>query len=76
MDKEPVRLWGKGIKTPFGVTGINNLDPENAEHRAFVDRLGIPDEIAEMTTRIYLNLFKLVTGLSLDNYQRQFMTRP
>lgn len=70
-DKELVRQWGKTVETPFGVTGIHKLDPENDEHVAFVHSLKLPEEIVEETTRRYLDIFERLTEMSLDDYQKE-----
>jgi len=60
-DKEIVRQWGKTVKTPFGVTGINNLDPENEEHVAFVHDLEVPEKVINETSERYLNIYYRLT---------------
>ncbi|MFA5644567.1 MAG: phosphoribosylaminoimidazolesuccinocarboxamide synthase [Patescibacteria group bacterium] len=72
-DKEVVRIWGKSIETPFRVTGINKLNPENPEHVAFVHSLKLPDEIIQETTRRYQEIFKKLTGDDLRKYQKERM---
>ncbi len=72
-DKQPVREWGKNIETPFGVNGINNLDPENEEHVAFVHSLEVPTEIIKDCTTRYLWIFEKLTGEKLDDYQKRAM---
>jgi phosphoribosylaminoimidazole-succinocarboxamide synthase len=76
LDKEPVRIWGRGIETPFVdpggfefIIGINNLDPENPEHVSFVHGLELPKEVIEKTTERYIDLVEKITGMSLDRYQ-------
>lgn len=76
LDKEPVRIWGGTISTPFLyegtnrlITGINNLDPKNPEHVAFVHSLKVPDDVIMDTTERYLRIFHLLTGMSLNEYQ-------
>jgi phosphoribosylaminoimidazole-succinocarboxamide synthase len=72
-DKQLVRDWGKTIETPFGVRGINNLEPENPDHLAFVHQLEVPEEIISATTERYLQIFQRLTGQSLENFQRKIM---
>jgi len=72
-DKQPVRDWGSKVPTPFEVTGINKLNPENPDHLAFVHNLEVPVEIVEKTTHRYLRIFEMITGHSLENYQKIFM---
>lgn len=79
LDKEPVRIWGKTIGTPFfdkndkQIVGINKLDPENPEHVDFVHSLVIPEKIIQDTADRYLKLFVMITGVSLEYYQRESM---
>ncbi|MFA4942815.1 MAG: phosphoribosylaminoimidazolesuccinocarboxamide synthase [Patescibacteria group bacterium] len=72
-DKQIVRDWGSKVETPFGVVGINKLNPANPEHVSFVHSLELPDEISQETTRRYLTIFKLITSCSLEDYQREEM---
>ncbi|MBI2098487.1 MAG: phosphoribosylaminoimidazolesuccinocarboxamide synthase [Candidatus Wildermuthbacteria bacterium] len=71
-DKEPVRNWGRTVDTPAG-RGINLLDPKNPEHLAFVASLEVPREIMEQTTERYLDIFQRLTGMSLEQYQKERM---
>ena len=78
LDKEPVRDWGRKVETPFYVDGkqiigINKLDPENPEHVEFVHSLDVPEEIIEDTTVRYAELFEILTGSSLLEYQMEVM---
>lgn len=72
-DKQPVRDWGATIETPFGVTGINKLNPENSEHVAFVHTVKVPNEVIQQCTKRYLKIFEMVTGQSLKDYQPEWM---
>jgi phosphoribosylaminoimidazole-succinocarboxamide synthase len=75
-DKQPVRDVMAKVATPFfddknqPITGINNLDPENEEHVAFVHTLEIPEEVITGTTERYLKIFEMITGQSLGDYQK------
>lgn len=71
-DKELVRIWGKGLETPWG-TGIHNLDPNNPEHTEFVHSVVIPDNIIQETTSRYLQIFQMLVRMDLDTYQREVM---
>lgn len=71
-DKELVRQWGRKVQTPWGI-GINNLDPTNTEHLAFVAGLEVPDEVVAATTQRYLEIFFMLTGLKLHEYQEAEM---
>jgi phosphoribosylaminoimidazole-succinocarboxamide synthase len=73
FDKEPVRIWGKTIKTPFNIIGINNLDPKNKEHVDFVHSLIVPAKIIEDTQSRYHWIFEALTGFTLASYQKKFM---
>ncbi len=59
-DKQPVREWGKTVSTPFGVIGINKLNPANKEHVEFVHSLTVPPAVIEETTRRYLQIEKML----------------
>jgi len=72
-DKELVRAWGLTVETPFGVTGLNKLDPANIEHVEFAHSLSVPNEIIEKTTERSLRFFGKLTGMSLDKFQRNEM---
>ncbi len=65
-DKQRLREWG--IKV-----GINKLDPTNPEHIARVYQMPVPEEIVEMITQTYLDVFEKRVGMSLDRYQREEM---
>ena len=73
FDKQNVREWGAHIQTPFGVTGIGKLDPENDEHLAFVHSLVVPAEVISETSRRYHKLFEMIVGMPLEQYQREVM---
>lgn len=64
-DKQPVREWGKTVFTPFEVTGLNKLRPENSEHVKFVDNLTVPQELLDETAERYYKIIELLTGNSL-----------
>jgi phosphoribosylaminoimidazole-succinocarboxamide synthase len=66
MDKQFVREWAKKF-------GIDKLNPENTDDIKRVDSLPIPEEILKETTAIYLNVFKKITGMSLEKFQRSEM---
>ncbi len=78
-DKEPVREWGKQVATPFNSTdgfpivGINNLDPMDEEHVAFIQGLPAPKEVISECTNRYLNIFMAISGSSVDAYQKAFL---
>lgn len=75
LDKEPVRVWGKGVETPWGL-GLQKLDPENMEHLAFVAGLKVPDMVVSETTARYLEIVERITTKSLDVYQVEDMQIP
>ncbi|MFZ4648604.1 MAG: phosphoribosylaminoimidazolesuccinocarboxamide synthase [Patescibacteria group bacterium] len=78
-DKQAVRDWGAKVITPFFdesnncIVGINKLDPEIEDHVHFVHSLEIPTDIITGTTERYLNIFKILTGKSLEEYQKAEM---
>ncbi len=65
-DKQLVRNWGEKL-------GINNLDPENPDDLKFVHCLKVPKEIIEETSCNYLKLFEMITGHSLEEFQKEEM---
>jgi len=71
-DKEVVRTWGKTVDTPWG-KGIQNLDPINIEHLAFVDSLQVPPAVIEETLMRYHQIFVRLTGQTLKDFQRDVM---
>jgi phosphoribosylaminoimidazole-succinocarboxamide synthase len=73
FDKQPVRDWGATVPAPFGVTGINKLDPKNEEHVLFVHSIEVPQEIIKQCTERYLKIFEMITGNLLPKYQEAYM---
>lgn len=69
-DKQLVRDWGKTVDTPFGVTGINKLKPEEPDHVAFVQQLNVPSDVLVETSTRYHEIFARLTGMSLQEFQR------
>ena len=73
-DKEPVRAWGRTVVTPFDeIIGINNLDPSNDAHVAFVHSLTVPEDVIADTTKRYRQIFGMLTGMILECYQKEYM---
>lgn len=73
-DKELVRQWGRTVPTPFGVTGINNLDPENPDHLAFVhNEVEVPEDVIAETADRYQQIFEMLARQPLATYQRNEM---
>jgi len=76
-DKEPVRTWGRTVLTPFHdmngelIVGLKGLDPTNDDHLAFVENLEVPAEVIEAASQRYLDIFQRLTGVSLEEYQRE-----
>ncbi|MEI8361209.1 MAG: phosphoribosylaminoimidazolesuccinocarboxamide synthase [bacterium] len=79
LDKQPVREFCSTIKTPFKdkngdyITGLKDLDPENADHQFFVASYDYPLNIVTETTERYLKIFKILTGHSLFEYQHKYL---
>lgn len=65
-DKQLVRQWG--IEQ-----SINKLDPSNPEHVAQVHAMHIPPNLTEATTKTYRYIFWRLTGMRLEQYQREMM---
>lgn len=74
-DKEPVRVWGRGVVTPWE-TGIQNLDPETEEHLAFIADLTVPAEVIEDTEARYQDICQRITGRELWTYLSEVMKVP
>lgn len=79
-DKEFVRQWGRKVETPFfdeetgeRITGINNLNPENPDHIAFVHARTVPKEIIDVTSQRCLEIFQMIVGCTLEEYKRDVM---
>jgi phosphoribosylaminoimidazole-succinocarboxamide synthase len=78
-DKEIFRIWVKSIETPFfdsegkRIRGINNLDPTNPQHVAFVHSLSVPQDVVMKTSKRYLDLLEFITGMTLEEYQAKYL---
>ena len=66
LDKEFTRRWGKS-------QGIDKLDPTNPEHIKMVEQIGLPEDIAKTTGKIYRYIFWRLTGNKLEFFQKTFM---
>lgn len=80
LDKEVVRQWGKKVETPFSdksgkkLMGINSLkDTESQEFLEFIHGLSVPPDVLRLTTERYLEIFRLLTGYALPDFQREVM---
>lgn len=69
-DKELVRVWGRTVNTPWDV-GIDKLNPKDPEHVEFVHSLEVPEVVVKKTSKRYLQIIKMLTGMSLLQYQRR-----
>jgi hypothetical protein len=65
-------MWGKTVETPWGV-GIQNLDPCNPDHIAFVHSLKVPKEVIERTVDRYHAIFERRTDMTLRKFQSEIM---
>ena len=65
-DKQFVRNWARGYC-------IHKLNPKNPRDYDRVRARVVPQEILEETTRLYLEIFQLLTGKSLEQFQREDM---
>ena len=77
-DKEPVRIFGKKIVTPFenndgSIVGINKLEPTDPKHLSWIAALTFPDDIIRITTRRYLEILQRLTKKDLPEYQKEDM---
>lgn len=66
FDKQYVREWGKSI-------GIDKRNPKNPDDVAWVHSQVIPDDVREMTTRIYRYIFWRLTNKTLEQFQKEEM---
>jgi phosphoribosylaminoimidazole-succinocarboxamide synthase len=78
LDKEPIRIWGRGVMTPFRdatgyIMGINNLKPDDPKHLAFVHSLPVPEKVIAEATARYLEIFLRLTGMPLEDYQKTYL---
>lgn len=79
LDKEPVRIWGRGVVTSFRdqsgewIIGLNNLETDNPEHLAFVHSLPVPEKVIAEATERYLEIFSRLTGMPLEDYQEMHL---
>lgn len=80
MDKEILRIWGKGVPTPFiggdkkPIIGLNKLDPDNEDHIVFVQGISVPPEVIQETIKAYFELFRRANnGKPLEDFQREVM---
>lgn len=78
LDKQPVRDYVATIKTPFSdgkgglIIGLNNLksnSPEYENYVEFVHQVKIPKKVISETTKRYLKIFQMITGMTLRQYQ-------
>jgi phosphoribosylaminoimidazole-succinocarboxamide synthase len=74
-DKEPVRIWGRNIETPWG-TGLQKLDPETEDHLAFISELDVPMSVIEEAEARYLDICHRITGHDLNKYLSEVMKVP
>lgn len=77
-DKEVFRAYGRDIATPFykdekQIIGVHRLDPLDESHVAFVHSLDIPDDVALSVTNRGLELFRMITGMELFDYQQRHL---
>lgn len=73
LDKQVVRDWGANITLPDGNKGIKNLKPTNPEHVKFVHNQELPSSIIRKVQRNYHTLFRILTGMTLKQYQKKQM---
>jgi phosphoribosylaminoimidazole-succinocarboxamide synthase len=66
LDKQYVRELGKAF-------GIDKLNPEVEADITYVDSLIFPRTAAVMTTRIYRYVFWRLTGMPIEQYQKEKM---
>ena len=67
-DKQFVREWGR----KEGIVDESRFDPKNEEHRRFIKSLKPPKHLIDDTRDLYLNILKMLTGMTLKECQREF----
>ena len=67
FDKQYVREWGKTV-------GIDKLtDPDDPNQIATVHGLTVPQDVLDMTTKIYRYIFWRLVGQKLEHFQKDVM---
>lgn len=67
LDKQLVRDWGRNL-------GMTGRSPTKAEDIAWVhERCPLPEEVANVATGVYLQLFERLTGMTLARFQGDIM---
>ncbi len=68
LDKQFLRNWGISV-------GLNNkdLDPEDPKALKYVAKLPVPEDVINMTSRIYRYIAWRILGKKLELFQRDFM---
>jgi hypothetical protein len=66
LDKQFAREWAKKFM-------INECKPEIPEDLAYVDGVEVPEEIIKKTNLIYRHIFWRLTGMRIEEYQRNVL---
>jgi len=80
LDKEPIRIWGRDVQTPFQnahgeqLVGINKLDTQDLNHRDFVHSLIVPEMVIAEATARCLGIVPRLSGMHLEEYQQTYLT--
>jgi phosphoribosylaminoimidazole-succinocarboxamide synthase len=73
-DKQFIRNWGMKVNTPFGVTGIHNLDPSSVRHARWVKGQLLPQKLITSASTLYTQtLFERIVGTTLEDFQTKYM---
>jgi phosphoribosylaminoimidazole-succinocarboxamide synthase len=66
-NEQLIRKWGMGLSFS-GRLKMDQLDPENSEHIAWVHQLGVPYEVLYQTNTLNRQIFKEVSGYDLEYF--------
>jgi hypothetical protein len=69
LDKQPVRDWCKSV-------GFGGRNPENVDDQTWVATQRMPAALVASTVKDYLDIFKILTGMELGEFQESVMNIP
>lgn len=64
-----LQKWAATVTTPFGVSGLQHLNPRLQSHQEFAQSLAVPDHLLKEASQQNLALFQQLTGYALRDYQ-------
>lgn len=72
FDKQVVREWLMKAELPSGdVIDVSKLDPNDPQDRDLAASLVMPEEVMEATRERYFELLRMLTGHTLESFQRE-----